>query len=146
MIDPELKERILRSLRWVVPELERRFNDCKDQLQDGSQGGYSPELKELVALKQDLEQGELMPMQAETVPTYTEHECIDTGAALGMTTRDSIDFYLQYAPQWKRPNGKLMVDLILEMRRWKLRNQDETPEPVRIAGKTPRQIEMERQG
>ena len=55
MIDKELRERILQSLRWVVPELEHRFNDCKSNLEEGSEGGYSDELKELISLKQDLE-------------------------------------------------------------------------------------------
>ena len=144
-IDPQLRERILRSLRWVVPELVHRFNDCKDQLQPGSQGGYSEELKELISLKQDLEQGDLMTFEPVCPLSYTERDCIDTGNALGMTTRDSIEFYCQYGSQgWRLGNGLPIVNLTLAMRKWKMRGQEETPEPVRVQGKTPRQLDRER--
>ena len=148
MIDPELKERILRSLRWVVPELEHRFNDCKDQLQDGSQGDYSSELKELVALKQDLEQGSLMPEHVQlSVSHFTLKDCLDTGPTVALTLEESTNYFHQYNSQgWLKGNGLPIVNLQSSMFQWKKRNQDETPEPVRIAGKTARQIEMERQG
>jgi hypothetical protein len=125
MLDPQLLQRILRSLRWLVADAEHRFNDCKGNA-NGFEGGYSPELKEAIRLKNDLEQGQL-PLQttALVAPMHTEADCHETGALLGMNSRSIIEFYLQYSPQWVRGyNNKPMVNLLEEMRRWEL-NQGE---------------------
>ena len=127
LIDPQLRQRILRSLRWLVRDCQYRFDDCKEQLQDEERGGYSDELKEAIALLQDLEQGTMLMSAPESRPMHTEQECIDEGNLIGMTIRECIDFFLQYHPQWERgPSKKLMVDLHNEMRRWHLRNQEDT--------------------
>lgn len=128
MIDPELRERILRSLRWVVPEIEHRFNDCKGQLQPGSQGGYSPKLKELIELKNDLEQGELVPMQTETTalvaPRFTLKDCLDTGPLVALTLEESTDYFHQYNSQgWLKGNGLPIINLQSSMYQWKKRGQ-----------------------
>jgi hypothetical protein len=122
LIDPQLRERILRSLRWLVRDATYRFDDCKENLQPGSEGGYSPELKEAHKLLKELEQGELLLGRLPAPGQWTEEECVDRGRTLGMTYKDSIEFYLHYAPLWIRGNGKPMVDLTLEMRRWNMRS------------------------
>ena len=122
MID---NERILRSLRWVVPELEHRFNDCKNNLQPGSQGGYSDELKELIALKQELEQGQLLPETTAIVPrSFTLKECMDVGIILSLTLEESTDYYHQYNSQgWLKGNGMPIINLHSSMFQWKKRSQ-----------------------
>ena len=144
LIDPQLRQRILRSLRWLVADAQYRFNDCKEQLSPEEQGGYNPELKEAITLLQDLEQGSFMQVNPITPQQFTEQDCIDTGNIIGLTTRDSIEFYCQYGSQgWLKGNGMPIVDLSLAMRQWKMRGQEE-PEPVRVQGKTPRQLDKER--
>ena len=130
MIDPELRERILRTLRWVVPELEHRFNDCKQNLQPGSQGGYSDELKEIIALKQDLEQGELVPMQPETTalvaPRFTLKECMDAGILVSLTLEESTEYFHHYNSQgWLKGNGLPIINLQSAMFLWMKNGQKE---------------------
>lgn len=129
MIDKELRERMLRSLRWVVPEMEHRFNDCKQNLRPGSQGGYSEDLKELIALKQDLEQGELIPMQTEMTaliaPSFTLKDCLDTGPLVALTLDESTDYFHQYNSQgWLKGNGLPIVNLQSSMFQWNKRGQE----------------------
>lgn len=144
-IDPQLRQRILRSLRWLVVDAQYRFNDCKDQLAPEGRGGYSPELKEAIQLLQDLEQGNLLQANPIVAKQFTERDCIETGNVIGMTTKDSIEFYCQYGSQgWVKGNGLPITDLVLAMRQWKMRGQEDTPEPVRVQGKTPRQLDKER--
>ena len=54
---PELHQRAINSLTWLITDAKVRFDDCRDNLEPGSQGGYSPELTEadavLTALKMD---------------------------------------------------------------------------------------------
>ena len=133
MIDNELRERILRSLRWVVPELEHRFNDCKNNLKEGSQGDYSPELKELIALKQDLEQGELVPMQTETTalvaPRFSLKDCLDTGPTVALTLEESTDYFHQYNSQgWLKGNGLPIINLQSSMYQWSKRSRESRDE------------------
>ena len=148
-MDQKLRERILRSLRWLVTDAQWKANQSKDGDSEGYSREYSPELKEAMYLLTDLEQGQLLiDNPIEAAPMHSEQDCHDIGVGLGMSTRDIISFYLQYAPQWRRPNGKLMTDLSIEMRRWKLKGQcEDMMEPERNAqGKTPRQLDMERNG
>lgn len=146
LIEPQLRQRILRSLRWLVRDVQYRFDDCKQQLTPEEQGGYSPELKEAIQLLQDLEQGDLMPFNPCCPLSYTEQDCIDTGTLLGMTVKECAEFYVKYGSQgWLKGNGLPIVNLNLAMREWKMRGQEDVPEPVRVQGKTPRQLDKERQ-
>jgi hypothetical protein len=124
-LDPQLRERILRSLRWLTADAEHRFNDCKGNA-DGFEGGYSPELKEAIALRNELEQGELpMQMNALAPPMFTEQECVDMGASMGMPYKQAIEFYLHYGKQgWLLGNGLPIVNLRLAMRNWQVKQQE----------------------
>ena len=147
-MDQQLRERILRSLRWLVTDIQWRANQTKEGDSVGYTHEYSPELKEAMNLLTDLEQGQLLtdnPM--EIIPTHTEQDCYEVGAVLGMTKRVSLEFFLQYHPQWVRGIAKKpMTDLRNEMRRWQLTNQcEDMKEPVRNRqGKTPRQLDIEK--
>ncbi|MBE3088570.1 MAG: hypothetical protein IMZ61_14105 [Planctomycetes bacterium] len=126
MIDPQLRQRILRSLRWLVRDCQYRFDDCKEQLQDEERGGYSDELKEAILLLQDLEQGEMCLNSPIEARVYTEDECKDVGNLIGMTLRECIDCFCYYQSQgWRKGNGLPIVDLSATMRQWHLRKQDE---------------------
>jgi len=125
LIDPQLRQRILRSLRWLVRDCQYRFDDCRDQLKEEERGGYSIQLKEAISLLQDLEQGDLLQANPVVAQKYSEQDCLDTGNLIGMTIRDSIEFYVQYGSQgWVKGNGLPIIDLPLAMRQWHLRNQD----------------------
>lgn len=51
MID---KQRIIKTLEWLVEDAKWRFNQCKDAMDDGSTGGYSDELTEATNLLKEL--------------------------------------------------------------------------------------------
>lgn len=147
-MDREVRERILRTLRWLVRDAEYRFNDVKQNLQPGSEGGYSPELKEALKLLRDLEQGDLPLANPIAHSFYSEQDCVEMGATVGMPYKDVVEFFLHYGRQgWLLGNGLPITDLRLAMRDWKNRGQEEVAEPVRNAhGKTPRQLDRERNG
>jgi hypothetical protein len=46
----ELRERLIISLTWLVEDAKYRFDDCKNNIEEGSGGGYSPELDEAIAV------------------------------------------------------------------------------------------------
>jgi hypothetical protein len=54
VIDPIPRERILKTLAWLIADAQWRFDQCEDANGLGG-GGYSPELKEAMALKDELE-------------------------------------------------------------------------------------------
>ena len=145
-INPQDRERILRSLRWLVRDAEHRFNDIKND-GVGLTGGYSQELKDACELLRDLEQGELsLPMQSAS-SYFSEAECLDMGYTIGMKTKQIIEFYLHYGRQgWLLGNGLPVVDLRLAMRDWFSRDQAGSPPELErnAQGKTPRQVAMEK--
>ena len=149
-IDPKLRERILRTLRWIVPETQHRFDEQKGNANEFEKGGYSDQLKEAIALLIELEQGVMFfDGQKETVPvSYTKKECMDVGLKLGMSLDESMEFYHQYNSQgWVKGNGLPITDLESAMFLWKKRQTTETPEPVtNVQGKTPRQLDIEQRG
>jgi len=51
----ELRQRIIKTLNWMVMDMKWRFDDNKNNLEVGSQGGYSPELQEAINLLKELE-------------------------------------------------------------------------------------------
>jgi hypothetical protein len=98
-MDRQVRERILRSLRWLVTDAEWRYNETKSNTSAGSVGGYSPELTEALVLLKELEQGELSfeAPDGDKPPSYTMQQCYDTGFKIGMSREASLDFYLRYA-------------------------------------------------
>jgi hypothetical protein len=52
-IDASLLDDTIESLEWMTTDAQLRFNEIRGNLEDGSQGGYSPELtKALKTLEQ----------------------------------------------------------------------------------------------
>jgi len=51
----EFKQRLIISLTWLIEDAKHRFDDCKNNLEAGSEGGYSDELKEAMAALKILE-------------------------------------------------------------------------------------------
>lgn len=51
----KLLRRCLDSQKWMIDDLKWRFDECKDNLDNGSEGGYSPELMRAIELQEDLE-------------------------------------------------------------------------------------------
>ncbi len=132
-IDPQDRQRIVRTLSWLVKDAEHRVNDCRQNVEPGSAGGYSPELKEACALLQELQQGEL-PLKAAITGTfysYSEDDCKEAGELLGMKYKQIIEFYLHYGRQgWILGNGLPITDLRLAMWDWHLTNQAGAPSSV----------------
>lgn len=54
---PELIQRAIDSLSWLVTDAEWRSDDTKGNLDEGSQGGYSPELTEARNVLEELKNG-----------------------------------------------------------------------------------------
>lgn len=52
------KERLLQILSWMVEDLKHRYNESKGNFGQGTQGDYSPELKEAIALFEDVKKAE----------------------------------------------------------------------------------------
>ena len=48
MVKEKLIRRAARSLDWLVTDCRLRFDDCRGNLEEGSKGGYSPELTEAI--------------------------------------------------------------------------------------------------
>jgi hypothetical protein len=149
LIDSQLRQRILRSLRWLVRDAQYRFDDCKLNNEPGSQGGYSAEMTEAIRLLDDLEQGTMLLPEKPNPAGFTEQNCKDVGYLVGMTEKQAVEFYLHYSKQgWLQGNGLPIIELKSAMRIWQLHNQkDATPELVRNrTGKTPRDIDIEKRG
>ena len=59
------RQRVIRTLDWLVADTKHRFDDCKNNLDAGSSGpstmlgtgGYSPELTEAIDLLDALKKG-----------------------------------------------------------------------------------------
>lgn len=47
-------KRVIKSLNWMVPDMKHRHDEIKNNLEDGSQGDYSPQLIEADALLKEL--------------------------------------------------------------------------------------------
>jgi len=109
-LSEQLRQRILRSLRWLVEDARWRFDENKGNLDPGSHGGYSAELKEAIELLQVLEQ------QVITIGVngsgITLQDCIDTGWSIGLTEEESRAFYAKYTSP--------LLDLKSAMNWWKL--------------------------
>lgn len=51
------RQRVITSLGRLVADAKHRFDDCKNNLENGSSGGYSLELTEAVGLLEELKKG-----------------------------------------------------------------------------------------
>ena len=138
VIDPQLRIRILRTLRWIIPTVQYNNSTKNDE-----------RLPEAIALLREIEQGEMLLGDITKRHEYSEDECRDVGFVLGMTPTEITEFFLHYAKQgWLQGNGLPLVDLRCAMRAWHLRNnKGEAVEPVRNGkGKTPREMDIELRG
>jgi hypothetical protein len=54
---PEQEQRAIMALGWLVPDAQNRFDECRNNLEEGSQGGYSPELTDAISLLDELKTG-----------------------------------------------------------------------------------------
>ena len=54
---PELRQRIIKSLDWMVKDLTWRADQTKGNFEECEKGGYSPELTEAKELLVELKEG-----------------------------------------------------------------------------------------
>ncbi len=48
------KERVIKSLTWLIEDAKYRYDDCKNNVDNGLGGGYSEELEEAIAVLKKL--------------------------------------------------------------------------------------------
>ena len=53
-MDSKLRERIIKTLEWMVADMRWRADQTKRNFEEGSEGGYSPELQEAIDLLAEL--------------------------------------------------------------------------------------------
>lgn len=53
----DLKNRIIESMDWMVTDMTYRADDLRNNTEEGSQGGYSPELQKSIDLLEELKNG-----------------------------------------------------------------------------------------
>lgn len=63
---------IIRSLSWMVAEAKQRFNDCRNNLEEGSEGGYDPRLTKAIGLLDALVKGTELPDEDAVVTAYLQ--------------------------------------------------------------------------
>lgn len=66
ILNNEEKDCIIQNLSWMIEDMKHRHNQLKGNLEEGSQGDYSPALKEAMELLNDIE-------KVETVETTGCH-------------------------------------------------------------------------
>lgn len=50
----DVKAELIDSLEWLVTDAKYRSDDCRQNVDEGSQGGYSPDLIRAIALLEAL--------------------------------------------------------------------------------------------
>lgn len=55
---PKLRQRIIKSMNWMIKDIKYRADETKQNFEEGSQGGYSPELIEAMNVLDELKSGE----------------------------------------------------------------------------------------
>ena len=55
-MEDDLKARVIKTLEWMTADMKWRADDTMRNTEEGSQGGYSPELQEGIDLLQELKQ------------------------------------------------------------------------------------------
>ena len=53
-MNEELRLRLITTLEWMTADMKWRADDTKRNFEEGSQGGYSPELQEGIDLLTEL--------------------------------------------------------------------------------------------
>jgi len=150
LIDPKFRQRILKSLRWLVPNAKNRFDDCRGNLEPGNyEGGYSPELQEAIDLLAFLDNPAVLTVKDQPVKGFTEQQCKDTGILIGLSELESSEFYAYYERQ--RSRGVLITNLRMSMVSWKNKRHLFDDAPVSPAardseGLTPRQRNIKETG
>lgn len=51
-------KRIIKTLEWIIAEAIWRFDQAENNINEGSQGGYGPKLKEAIELLEELKKQE----------------------------------------------------------------------------------------
>lgn len=153
LIDQETQTRILTSLRWLVADARYRSDDCRQNTEEGSGGGYSPNLIKAIDLLNELESYALTGGQPETAPcSYTEQQCKDVAVIVGLTEDDGTACFHYYNSQrWVKANGQPVGDLKSLLVNWKndrYRFGDGKPPAKRVGtdGLTPRQRHIKETG
>jgi len=153
IVTPELERRITTSLRWLITDARYRFDECRRNEEAGSQGGYSDELTEAIAVLNQLENPTLYKSPIGVTATfYTETECRDRGLVIGMSEPEILVFFHHFNGQgWKKGNGQPIVDLTSAMKEWHMNRhkhgEGSLPEPEKSpSGLTPRQQDIARRG
>ena len=52
-----IRRKVITSLGRFVAEAKHRFDECRNNLEDGSEGGYDPPLAEAIELLEELKKG-----------------------------------------------------------------------------------------
>lgn len=131
MIDSQLRQRILKTLRWMIADMQWRHNQTKD-LEEGATPEYSPELKEAIELLNELEQTTMFTKTNENLSPnfHTEQECKDTAIIVGLTEEQGSEFFHQYQSQgWLKGNGLPITDLRSQMVLWRNRQAERGQTP-----------------
>ncbi len=50
----QMEQRVIASMEWMVKDMKWRADDLRQNIEEGSQGGYSPELTEVINLLEEL--------------------------------------------------------------------------------------------
>lgn len=159
MISTDIERRILISLRWLVTDAKHRFDECRRNEEEGSQGGYSPELSEAMAVLSQLERqaafdATLFQGKGRDIAgfSYTETECKDQGLIIGMSEAESSEFFHHYNRQgWFLPTKLPITSLPSAMVEWRKNRHKHgdgaLPEPQKdCLGVTPREADRARRG
>lgn len=52
---PDLKQRTIQTLDWMITDMKFRADDLRNNVEEGSAGGYSDELTKAINLLAELE-------------------------------------------------------------------------------------------
>lgn len=66
-VPERFRARVITTLTWLIADARYRFDECKNNLEDGSSGGYSPELTEAVELLDELKKGAIWADKDEQI-------------------------------------------------------------------------------
>jgi len=124
LIDPELRQRVIKSLSWMVEDNCNRSDECRLNFEPESKGGYSEELTEAIDLLNYLKKiacRTTVTVDPQAVIQLTEQQCRDQAVMIGLTDDWGSAYYNTYASQgWCKGNGVPITDVRLHM--VKLRN------------------------
>ncbi len=156
LIDPELRQRVIKSLSSMVKDMCHRADECRLNFEPESKGGYSEELTEAIDLLNDLKQiacRTTVTVDPQAVIHLTEQQCRDQAVMIGMTEEWGSGYFRTYASQgWLKGNGVPITNVRLHMA--KLRNEGveyaEGQAPTEAVrgkdGLTPRQRDIQENG